>query len=791
LALIEHVLTQLGGTAALRVVAEPHKVTWQIVDYLVEWENTDAVVQGIRTIYPEAEVSVADYQPTITAYPFHRVAFPLILSNTKAGWVAPMRFVEECNTVDPLTQLVQALAGELKEGSRATFTVCASGATDAATRKQGESALKQSNVNWVAVGANLIFGGVSGWVKTGVDLTAMAATGNLQTDKYRPEDQKTVVVKPLMKMLWDVYVVVQVDATDPSDLAHAANVINVLFNGFKTDYNTLIEPPATYGKFDLVEIKNAVDDAHLSAFGLIKRFNDDRYQKQKFRCVLCAHEIAALFHLPHRDFQTPTIAWLESGRPSQAVLRNIEGVVIGKSGNDAIRLPDEDRKTHVNIIGKNGTGKSTLMHNLIHQDIAAGKGVCVVDPHGTLVRDILRASIPNERMADVVLIDVANEDYPPPLNPLAIANEEGSLAVGQVTAIIDKIYGEPAAATRWTNVMQAALSTLRFETTPTVRDVTKLFTDAEYRLGLVNRHRDDLDEVSYEFWERYNALTSEARKDELSHPVVHRMQSFYSSPTLYPILCHPDTLDWRKLILSKRIILVSLKTDEAKIPEREQYMLGAVLVSQLEMAARRFGTKDKFSLYAYIDEAQKLTATPLDKLLSEMRKFGVHLTIANQFLDQFEKPMLSAILGNTGATIAFQIGPSDADRVHAYFEPEVSGEELIKLDRFRTATKMRLHGETQPAFKMQALPPVEPPSDALGREAHIRKLSASLYTPKSRTEVMDWLKQRYPRKSFDVPKPAATSGSEAKRTGDTAQAQDWVVKPTRKKKGKSDGGAKD
>ncbi|NJM40731.1 MAG: TraM recognition domain-containing protein [Anaerolineae bacterium] len=188
------------------------------------------------------------------------------------------------------------------------------------------------------------------------------------------------------------------------------------------------------------------------------------------------------------------------------------------------------------------------------------------------------------------------------------------------------------------------------------------------------------------------------------------------------------------------------------------------------MAARRFGIKDGLSLYAYIDEAQKLVATPLDKLMSEIRKYGVHLTIANQFLDQFEKPTLAAIVGNTGATISFQIGVNDADCLHSYFESEVTHEELIKLDRFRAAVKMRVNGQNQPAFKMQTLPPVEIASGVDEREARIRARSRELYTPKSREEVMEWLKKRYPRKSFDAPKPSG----ETKKGG---SGQDWVVKP--------------
>jgi hypothetical protein len=178
-----------------------------------------------------------------------------------------------------------------------------------------------------------------------------------------------------------------------------------------------------------------------SALGLVGSFIGKTGKNwQKATSVLSTEELAALWHLPHKDFTSPEIAWAPIRRPAPLeLINNKEGVLIGDNVSSSRRhpifLPEDSRETHLSIAGKTGVGKSTLMHNLVSQDIRDGKGVGVVDPHGKLVSDILRYSIPDERIDDVVVIDIANEEYPPPLNPLVIPGERDSVAAGQVVAV--------------------------------------------------------------------------------------------------------------------------------------------------------------------------------------------------------------------------------------------------------------------------------------------------------------------------------------------------------------------
>ncbi len=419
LELIEHLLTITSGTALLRVVATHNEVKWQVVDYLVETDNTASLIRGIRSIYPEAEVTAAPYTTPVFTEPFHRCTTPFVLTredkNGTLGWVFPIRYVESCRNSDPLASIVQALSGDLKEGSTATLTICALGFTDEATRKRGQDSLKRSNINWVRIGFSVL-GGAGGMIGTGLDeLVAKPLTGNATTDKYNKEDQKVVVEKPHAKTLWNALVVLQVDADNASDFTNYDNTATHLWNSIKSEYNTLATHSTwkvTTHHVDSQTKANATD-----TLGLIKEIRQKRLE-YKLQCVLSAHEIATIFHLPHEGFKSSTIKWIAPGRPNDVVLNNREGVVIGKNGDNEIRISNEGGAKHTNIVGKSGTGKSTIMHATIHQNIKNGLGVCVVDPHGQIIRDILERSIPDERIDDVVLLDLANSDYPPTPQPV-------------------------------------------------------------------------------------------------------------------------------------------------------------------------------------------------------------------------------------------------------------------------------------------------------------------------------------------------------------------------------------
>ena len=196
--------------------------------------------------------------------------------------------------------------------------------------------------------------------------------------------------------------------------------------------------------------------------------------------------------------------------------------------------------------------------------------------------------------------------------------------------------------------------------------------------------------------------------------------------------------------------------DEERIPERERNLVGAVVVSQLQMAAMKRSTESR-PFYLYVDEVQNFVTTSLDKVFSEARKFGLSLTVANQYLQQLAGDTLDAMMGNVGAMIVFQCGLDDARRLAPYTLPGFAAEDLVNLDKYEAVVKMRVQGQTLSAFSLapflprtvEALAPEER-YQRLQAELRIRQLSQASYTPMSRDEVTAWLSERYPRRKKEL-----------------------------------------
>ena len=742
----------------LRIGAEVEKVVWQLIDCFTPREDPILVMQAVRAIYPAAEVEVANYQPRRATDPFAR---GVVLCKLENDLFAPIKSVMETKGSDPLASLVHSMA-DLREGEQFTYTLCLGGYCDWERVKAERKKTQQSQ--WRILAGDVLE------AATKTPVHARSGVGRTGKGKYVREEQEAFEHKLYGQELFDVYLVLQKDVVggDSESLERMANTLRILSAQFGSDYNWF---GRLLGEGEKEEIGDWVNSHEIeratSAIGVIGGLvegTDSRWSQG--RAMLSTEELAALWHLPHEAFTTTTITWAPTRRPAPAALvTNKEGVLIGHNvlaGRETpIYLPDSSRKTHLNIVGKTGVGKSTLMHNLIHQDIKAGKGVGVVDPHGQLVIDILRDSIPDERIDDVVVIDIANEEHPPPLNPLIVPGERDYVAAGQVVAVIDKIYD--IRAQRAEDAMIAAMLTLWSEETPTVRDVTKLFTNVEYRARLLERVEDP---GARDFWDEFEGQSPSVQRD-LSRPVMHRMRHFYRNPTLYPMMCHPDALDFAKLIAEGKIVLISLGADERKVPPSEQQLLGAVLVSQLQMAAMAPQEK-KSPFFLFIDEVQNFVTTSLNKVLEEARKCGLSLTVANQYLGQLKGAILESVIGTVGATIVFQVGLNDARLLAPYFKPEFSAEDLVNLDLYQAAVKVRsADGQTLPAFSLQTPPPPggQETESAKDREQSIRQRSIELYTPKTREEILAWLEKRYPRPRF---------GRTAKRT-EQPGADDWVV----------------
>lgn len=714
----------------LGIVANNQGIRWELTDAFGK-THPEVLEQLVRASYPDAEVSVAIAETQDIPTPFYRYTCAYQQLNE---FVAPLRYVDDLKASDPLNTFTQALSG-LKEGEEVTFLLAIAGNADDAY-KRGEQMVTQSTIHPLQI---FVRGGFE-------DAAAKILTKQDRVERYDFRDQRALENK-LREKLYYAYALVQIDTPEQHRVLEIMSLLDTQIDHFtRMPYNALIWTERSLQSFtQRVDSVEREAETHLLTF--YDRIIDGDFRKgeqvPRF-LILEPREIAALWHLPSAVFSSPRIEW-SSGLSElpEAVKRQADGLLLGAGKYQgrlaAVNLPHSDRVTHLNLIGRTGTGKSTMLHSLVHQDIANGAGVAVIDPHGQLVRDILRTSIPPEREQDVIVLDIADREHPPPLNPLSHGNTYVSTL--KMVGVIERLFAGTEGAARMASYLRAALVPLSTETSATMRDVTRMFMDDVYREQRLIAVDDP---ETLDFWDYQYNSASAAMQRQIADPIINRIRPFYANPTLYPILCHPDALDLGELMQQKKIILISLALDEEQVPEQERNLIGGLLVSQLQMAGMKAQLQEPF--YFYVDEVQRFVTTSLSEMLSEARKYNLSLITANQYLGQLTGKTLEAVMGNVGTSVIFRCSPDDARDLASYTKPEFDAQDLVDLNRFQTIVKMQVQGQTQPSFKLLAMPPLPVPEDALAREQRIRHQSMTTYTPKSRAEVLAWLKDRYPRR---------------------------------------------
>jgi hypothetical protein len=725
---VQHLIT-LSETLVLRIVADQNRIVWQIVDPQPKGDG-DVFSSAVRAFYPSAEIVRQAFQAEAPTEPFFRSVVKIAAVNF---FPAPLVFAEDLKDFDPLNTLTQAL-GELSAGERVSYTVVVGGNAPAA-QAAGIRLITTSNIH------PLEYASVGGVVAAEV----RRMQGSDRVAQYQAHLQKVMEAK-LEQTLYHACILLQIDAPTAAQVKRLEQVATHMQHFGHMPFNTLVLGAPLADPHHISSVEQAYST---SALGIIERWlNGTDAAWRDLLLVLDARELAALWHLPAQTFTAAQIAWLPHTHvPLPRALRGQkEGVVLGVNRiaghEEVIRMTEQDRATHTFVIGKTGLGKSTLLHNLIHQDIADKRGVAVIDPRGDLVAHILACSIPPEREQDVVLLDFAQDDFPPPLNPLLVPTGGDKVqAAGRVMTILEELY-EGFGGQRMADTLNMALLTLMSDECPTLRDVSRLFRDRRYRQALLEKVENAAVE---DFWAGFDRLSAN-HQQELIQPIEHRLRSFYANPTLYPILCSPHAVDFYALMQQGKIILVSfsLEARAGAIPPREQRLLGSVLVSQLQIAAMA-GATQEHSFRLAIDEVRHFIGTSLDTMLSEARARRLSLTLASQYLKQLAGETLDAVMGNVGTMVLFGVDDLDARALAPYVKPHFAPEDLLNFSPYHAALRLRFKGAQQEAFSLATVKAPQRPTDALERATRIRQQSAQTYTPASRQAILEWLKQRYPK----------------------------------------------
>jgi hypothetical protein len=366
-----------------------------------------------------------------------------------------------------------------------------------------------------------------------------------------------------------------------------------------------------------------------------------------------------------------------------------------------IRL--QDRRSHIAIVGKTGTGKSTLLQNIVFQDILAGRGGALLDPHGDLVRATLK-SIPQTQAQNTTVFDAADPTLRYRFNPFAnVPPSQRALAAAGLVEVFKKIWSDDWGP-RLEHLLRNVIFTLLERSDSSIADIPRLIADRTFRSEIVGGIEDP---VVKAFWTGEFANYSPAFRAVIVAPLQNKIGALLTDPTLRKIFTEPgEWLDLRQIMDEGKYLLVSL--DKGRIGEGPAATLGSFLVSYLALAgiARSDTPEAERKDFALVmDEFQTFTTLAVATMLAELRKYRVGMVLANQHLSQLDPAIRDAVFGNAGTIISFRVGAADGAFLAREFAPMFSAEDFISLPRYHIYTRLLIDGEPSRPFSATTSPP--------------------------------------------------------------------------------------
>lgn len=489
-------------------------------------------------------------------------------------------------------------------------------------------------------------------------------------------------------------------------------------------------------------------------FKFLKRYTFRVFNEVE-KIPLNIKEVTSIFHFQNKGVSS--IAQLKRTKAGEApapVGLKQNGVLLGVNRFRGVETPiymsPEDRLRHMYVIGQTGTGKTTLLKNMIVQDIRNGAGLCMIDPHGVDIVDIL-GSIPPERYKDVIYFDPGYTERPMALNMLEYDPrfpDQKTFVVNELFSIFQKLYSNvpesmgPMFEQYFRNAAMLVIEDP--ETGSTLLDVSRIFTNKQFRDLKISKCKNP---VVKEFWTEIATKTSgEASLANFAPYITNKFDIFLANEIMRPIVSQEKSaFDFREIMDSQKILLVNLA--KGKLGDINANLIGLIMVGKILMAALSrvdlVGTK--FSpFYLYIDEFQNVTTNSIATILSEARKYGLGLNIAHQFIAQLQDDIRDAVFGNVGSIATFRLGADDAEYLEKQFEPVFSAYDIMNVDNRKAYIKMLADGRPVKPFSIETLPP--PPTNMEVVKA-LKEASYQKYGG-NRAEIEAQI-----RKKYEVEKP--------------------------------------
>ena len=454
----------------------------------------------------------------------------------------------------------------------------------------------------------------------------------------------------------------------------------------------------------------------------------DAYKMRQFSSrgfILNISELASVYHLPHTSVETPNIVWASSKTAEPpAKLPVITGEVSTDENISAFGLTDfrginhqfgllrRDRSRHVYIIGQTGAGKSGLLELMALSDVFYNQGYCIIDPHGDFAIDNLRF-VPESRVNDVVYFNPADTAFPVAFNPLEITDPARKPNIcSEVIGVLKRMFGD-SWGPRLEHILRYTLLALLDRPETTLLDISRLLTDKDFRKETLEYCKDV---TVLQFWKHEFGQWNDKQVNESIAPVLNKVGAFTANPIIRNIIGQPkSSFDIRKIMDEGKILVVNLS--KGLIGEDNAAILGAFLVTKVQLAAMSRSdipdVKDRRPFYLYVDEFQNFATDSFAVILSEARKYGLNLTVANQYVSQMTDSVRDAVFGNVGTTISFRVSADDAPILVKQFEPTFEVSDLLQLNNRHFIISMIINGEKVPAFSATTLSIPDTPKDNL------------------------------------------------------------------------------
>ncbi len=660
------------------------------------------VEKQITSFYPEAIIEETP-APEIFA---EKTKIETAYIRAEKKFFFPIKTYHKFESSDPINNILNSLSSASDENGEAAMVQIMIRPVENNWQKKARNFAKElaegkSSIKWW--NPISILGGLFRLIVSGAD-DSKDNSGTSNKDTESQETTKAIEEKADRNGFETIIRVVTSSPDKRQAKANMASLLNSFAQYGTPSLNSLISNDAQKYHFSRDLIYNM----------LFRTFQKTWMWQNKM--ILTPDELASLFHFPHIKYNNiPNVKWqnYKIVRPPANIPK--EGILLGHSIYRGEKIPiymkNEDRFRHFYVIGQTGTGKSSIFQSMIRQDLRNGQGLCIIDPHGSLVESVL-PFVPKERVDDVIIFDPADLERPMGLNLLeAKTPEEMDMVALDAMNIMIKMFDEEIFGPRIQDYFRNGVLTLMADPNGgALTDIVRLFTDDAFQRTKVKHVTNP---VVKSFWTKQMAQTGAREKQEMIPYFAAKFGAFVTNSMMRNIIGQTKSaFDFAEVMDQGKILFMNLS--KGMTGEVNSKLLGLIIVSKLQVAALRrqkelTGGKKPRDFFLYIDEFQNYVTDAIESILSEARKYRLSLHLAHQYISQIDTSgqkkgvnLKDAVFGNIGTMMSFKIGAQDAEYMAKEFAPVFTDQDLINIDKYKAVMKLSI--DTQPSRPFSIVP---------------------------------------------------------------------------------------